>query len=313
LEPEEPEDPGPPPPPPVPPVKATFTIHKDTNFGQHLCIVGGHALLGEWDVAHAVPMDWVEGVKWSCTVDLPQHSLIQYKYVVKTGWDHKVPTGARTAHWAGGPDGLIATGAPHTTIEVQDNWIEGAWPDDNPAVKAVTDAVDAFTKAKPQDEWDTTGNISLLPDWANESVFYQIFPLGYFGAPTVNDGKGPVSPRLAQIRDHYAHFTELGIDAVYFSPLFESGTHGYDTYDYMQIDRRLGDVALFKEIVAELHALNIKVVLDGVFNHTGTGHFAFKDLCEKGPAASEFANWYHVGARGYDFEVGLYTLNPIHP
>lgn len=87
-----------------------------------------------------------KGVKWTASIDLPQHSLIQYKYVVKTGWDHKVPTGQRVAHWAGGPDGLIATGAPHTSIAIQDNWIEGAWPDDNPAVKAVTSAVDAFTK-----------------------------------------------------------------------------------------------------------------------------------------------------------------------
>lgn len=71
---------------------------------------------------------------------------MQYKYVVKTGWDHKVPTGRRAAHWAGGPDGLIATGAPHTAVDVKDNWIEGAWPANNPAVKAVTDAVDAFTK-----------------------------------------------------------------------------------------------------------------------------------------------------------------------
>lgn len=167
-----------------------------------------------------------------------------------------------------------------------------------------------YVEAKPHDESEVTGNVSLLPEWANEAVFYQIFPLGYFGAPTVNNGKGPVSPRLAQIRNHYKHFTELGIDAVYFSPLFESGTHGYDTYDYMQIDRRLGDVALFKKIVEELHELNIKVVLDGVFNHTGREHFAFKDLCEKGPAASEFANWYHVGARGWDYE-GWQTTDAI--
>jgi len=155
--------------------------------------------------------------------------------------------------------------------------------------------------------FDTSGNHSYLPEWANEAVFYQIFPLGYFGAPTVNDGKALMVPRLKQIRSHYKHFTDLGIDAVYFSPLFESGTHGYDTNDYMAIDRRLGDVALFKEIVAELHELNIKVVLDGVFNHTGQRHFAFADLCAKGPAASEYANWYHVGARGYDFEGWITT------
>ena len=67
-----------------------------------------------------------------------------------------------------------------------------------------------YAEAKPHDEWDTTGNVSLMPEWANEAVFYQIFPLGYFGAPTVNNGKGPVSPRLAQIRNHYKHLSELG-------------------------------------------------------------------------------------------------------
>ena len=118
----------------------------------------------------------------------------------------------------------------------------------------------------------------------------------------MNDGKSKVVPRLANIRNHYKHFQELGIDAVYFSPLFESGTHGYDTFDYFEIDRRLGDVKLFKEIVKELHEINVKVVLDGVFNHTGKGHFAFQDLMKNGASDSEFANWYHVGVRRWDYE-----------
>ena len=162
-----------------------------------------------------------------------------------------------------------AAGAPHTTIDIQDNWIEGAWPDDNPAVKAVTDAVTAFTKAKPHDEWDTTGNISLMPEWANEAVFYQIFPLGYFGAPTVNNGKGPVSPRLAQIRNHYKHLSELGITAVYFSPLFESGTHGggllhttrLESYvtpqKYKSIRSRLGLDTPFSKLTGLSYHVNI--------------------------------------------------------
>ena len=183
-------------------------------------------------------------------------------------------------------------------------WIDNSWPDDNPNVAAIPAAVTAHSKIKSPEEWEYSNkeNTSYLPEWANDAVFYQIFPLGYFGAPTVNDGKSKVVPRLANIRNHYKHFQELGIDAVYFSPLFESGTHGYDTFDYFEIDRRLGDVKLFKEIVKELHEINVKVVLDGVFNHTGKGHFAFQDLMKNGASDSEFANWYHVGVRRWDYE-----------
>ena len=183
-------------------------------------------------------------------------------------------------------------------------WIDNSWPDDNPNVAAIPAAVTAHSKIKSPEEWEYSNkeNTSNLPEWANDAVFYQIFPLGYFGAPTVNDGKSKVVPRLANIRNHYKHFQELGIDAVYFSPLFESGTHGYDTFDYFEIDRRLGDVKLFKEIVKELHEINVKVVLDGVFNHTGKGHFAFQDLMKNGASDSEFANWYHVGVRRWDYE-----------
>ena len=64
----------------------------------------------------------------------------------------------------------------------------------------------------------------------------------------------------------------LGINCIYFGPLFESSSHGYDTVDHWVVDRRLGDLKLLKQIVAELHARGIRVVLDGVFNHTGVQH-----------------------------------------
>jgi cyclomaltodextrinase len=286
-------------PPPRPPVAVTFHIDRDTNFGDHLCIVGGHDLLGKWVPAKGIEMDWVEGTKWKVTVHLPAHSLIQYKYVIRSGWSDDGP-----ATWQGGPDCLIATGAAHSSQEIRDVWTEGDWGDGNPNVAAIPAAVAAHEKVKTPEEWEYSNkeNKSYLPEWANDAVFYQIFPLGYFGAPTVNDGKSKVQPRMANIRNHYKHFQELGIDAVYFSPLFESGTHGYDTFDYFEIDRRLGDVKLFKEIVKELHEIGIKVVLDGVFNHTGKGHFAFQDLMKCGASDSEFSNWYHVGVRRWDYE-----------
>ena len=188
--------------------------------------------------------------------------------------------------------------------KIKDIWQHGDWGDANPNVAAIPAAVAAHEKVKTPEEWEYSNkaNVAVLPEWANDAVFYQIFPLGYFGAPTVNDQSAKMVPRLKQIRDHYKHFQELGIDAVYFSPLFESGTHGYDTFDYFEIDRRLGDVKLFKQIVKELHEIGIKVVLDGVFNHTGKGHFAFQDLMKNGASDSEFANWYHVGVRRWDYE-----------
>ena len=117
------------------------------------------------------------------------------------------------------------------------------------------------------------------------------------GAPYHNDLLEPFPARLRTVRDWYEHFEQLGITAMYFGPVFESESHGYDTTDYFQIDRRLGDVTLLRNIVSELHARGIRVILDGVFNHTGREFFAFKDLQQKG-RESQYANWYHVRWEG---------------
>eukprot|EP00793_Prasinoderma_coloniale_P001349 PRCOL_00005124-RA len=135
-----------------------------------------------------------------------------------------------------------------------------------------------------------------VPEWALEGTIYQIYPLGFFDAEPTNDHTGPVQPRLAKIREYYDYFEALGVTILQFSPLFESDTHGYDTADYFQIDRRLGDVALMKEIVAELKERGIRVVLDGVFNHTGPSHKAFLGLQRNG-VHSEYAGWYRLAAR----------------
>ena len=115
--------------------------------------------------------------------------------------------------------------------------------------------------------------------WAFESVFYQIYPLGFCGAPFENDGKE--SHRILKVKEWIPHIQKLGANAVYFSPLFESDTHGYNTRDYTKIDTRLGTNADFKEVCDNLHAAGIKVVLDGVFNHVGRGFWAFQDVLEK--------------------------------
>ena len=131
--------------------------------------------------------------------------------------------------------------------------------------------------------------------WAYESVFYQIYPLGFCGAPFENDGI-PMH-RIRKINDWIPHIKKLGANAIYFSPLFESDTHGYNTRDYTKIDTRLGDNADFKEICDNLHKEGIRVVLDGVFHHVGRGFFAFRDVLEK-RWDSPYKDWFHINFDG---------------
>ncbi len=125
--------------------------------------------------------------------------------------------------------------------------------------------------------------------WAFNSVFYQIYPLGFCGAPFENDGI--LEHRILKVTDWIPHIKKLGADAIYFSPVFESDTHGYNTRDYTKIDVRLGTNEDFKKVCDELHANGIKVVLDGVFNHVGRGFPQFRDVIEK-REASTYVDWF---------------------
>ena len=131
--------------------------------------------------------------------------------------------------------------------------------------------------------------------WANETVFYQIYPLGLCGAPFENDGKQ--AENILKVRDWIPHLNKLGIGAIYFCPIFESDTHGYNTRDYRKIDTRLGNNEDFKELVSALHEAGIKVVLDGVFNHVGRGFFAFQDVL-KNRWDSPYKDWFHISFDG---------------
>ena len=140
--------------------------------------------------------------------------------------------------------------------------------------------------------------------WAYESVFYQIYPLGFCGAPFENDGQ--LEHRILKVEEWIPHIKELGCNAIYFSPLFESDTHGYNTRDYQKLDCRLGTNEDFKQVVDKLHAEGIKVVLDGVFNHVGRGFFGFQDVL-KNREASEYRDWFHINFGGNShYNDGLY-------
>ena len=131
--------------------------------------------------------------------------------------------------------------------------------------------------------------------WAFERVFYQFYPLGMTGAPYENDGV--LTHNILQVRDWIPHLKKLGVGAVYFSPLFESDTHGYNTRDYKKIDTRLGTNEDFTEVCRALHEADIKVVLDGVFNHVGRGFWAFRDVQEK-KWDSPYKDWFHLSFDG---------------
>ncbi len=131
--------------------------------------------------------------------------------------------------------------------------------------------------------------------WAFKSVFYQIYPLGFCGAPFENDGIP--SHRIEKIKEWIPHIRKTGANAVYFSPVFESDTHGYNTRDFFKIDTRLGTNDDFKELVQELHKNEIKVVIDAVFNHVGRDFWAFKDVLDKREDSS-YKDWFYISFEG---------------
>lgn len=144
------------------------------------------------------------------------------------------------------------------------------------------------------------------PDWISKAIFYQIFPDRFFNGDPTNDpigvqpwGTAPTSNNfmggdLAGIQQKLPYLRELGITALYLNPIFASETnHGYDTTDYLKVAPRFGTNEDLKNLVASAHRHGIKVVLDGVFNHSGTHFFAFQDLL-KNQERSQYRNWYHV-------------------
>ena len=158
--------------------------------------------------------------------------------------------------------------------------------------------------------------------WAYESVFYQIYPLGFCGAPFENDGV--LTPRIRKVIDWIPHIKNLGANAIYFSPVFESDTHGYNTRDFCKIDVRLGTNEDFADVCQALHKEGIKVVLDGVFNHVGRGFWAFQDVLEK-RWDSPYKDWFHISFdgnsnyndglwyEGWEGNYDLVKLNLCHP
>jgi neopullulanase len=144
------------------------------------------------------------------------------------------------------------------------------------------------------------------PEWVKDAVFYQIFPdrfaksdrlpkpsnlESWESPPTVYGFKGG---DLLGVAEHLDYLEDLGITAIYFNPIFQSAAnHRYHTHDYYQIDPILGGTEAFRELLDAAHARDIRVVLDGVFNHASRGFYQFQHTLENG-IDSPYLDWFHL-------------------
>ncbi len=144
------------------------------------------------------------------------------------------------------------------------------------------------------------------PDWVKDAIFYQIFPdrfaqndilikpgnlSGWHEAPGDSSYHGG---DLLGVYDRLDYLSDLGINAIYFNPIFQSASnHRYHTHDYFQVDPLLGGNEIFRKLVNEAHRRGIRIILDGVFNHASRGLFQFNDILENGPD-SPWLDWFTI-------------------
>ena len=151
------------------------------------------------------------------------------------------------------------------------------------------------------------------PFWVKDSIFYQIFPDRFANGDPTNDppnvqkwGSAPTvggfqGGDLQGIIRHFDYLLDLGITALYLNPIFAAtSNHRYNTSDFYQIDPRLGTLSDFHLLIETAHRHEVRVVLDGVFNHVGRGFFAFVDVLENGDQ-SPYKDWFHI--RGFPLDA----------
>jgi cyclomaltodextrinase len=136
-----------------------------------------------------------------------------------------------------------------------------------------------------------------MPEWVQDAVWWHVYPLGFVGAEREAPADGAVTSRLGRLTGWLDYVVELGANGLALGPVFASSTHGYDTVDHLRIDPRLGTDADFDALVAAAHDRGLRVLLDGVFNHVGREHPAFRAAREQGPDAPT-AGWFRLRRPG---------------
>lgn len=159
----------------------------------------------------------------------------------------------------------------------------------------------------------------MAPSWVDHAMWWHVYPLGFTGAEPAAPPDGSVTHRLAHLEAWLDYVVDLGLNGLALGPVFASATHGYDTTDHYRVDPRLGDRADLDRLVAAAHDRGIRVLLDGVFNHVGDQHPAFRAALAGGPGTPE-AGLFRITWRpdGPDWECfeghrSLVTLDHASP
>jgi glycosidase len=129
--------------------------------------------------------------------------------------------------------------------------------------------------------------------WAEHALWWQVYPLGFVGAEREASACAGVMHRLEHLAGWLDYAVTLGASGILLGPVFASSTHGYDTVDHFQIDKRLGDEADFDALIKAAHDRGLRIVLDGVFNHVGREHPLFQRALAAGPHSPE-AVWFRL-------------------
>lgn len=131
-----------------------------------------------------------------------------------------------------------------------------------------------------------------MSHWSHKSFFYHMYPLGLCGVLRNNGQLTSKSEKLKILNKWIDHIKSLHCNAIYLGPVFASSSHGYDTIDYFTVDSRLGTNNTLREFIHFCHENEIKVVLDGVFNHVGREFWAFQDV-QKKLKTSQYKDWFY--------------------
>lgn len=150
-------------------------------------------------------------------------------------------------------------------------------------------------------------DVFKAPEWIKDTIWYQIFPERFAnGDDSITPENavewGSVDPKydtfyggdLQGVIDHLDYLQKLGINGIYFCPIFKSpSTHKYDTTNYFEIDPQFGTKETFKKLVELAHERGIRIMLDAVFNHCGWYFPQWQDVV-KNEEQSEYKDWFHI-------------------